>query len=165
MRESRLARGWTLEQTEEYIRKSNPDGLTVTLKNISVMERALCVPSWNNFCLLAEAQYLERDGKILTLSELMDIVSQMPDTSHETKCLQSLLLSYCNNNDLTIDDLMKIYGEHLDVRKLYSGDFDRISNKMYLVQFLCMILHNPDTGKLFRYPDVLLAYCKNKGRS
>lgn len=75
IKQSRVAKGWSLRELEAYIEEFT--GHKITNSTLSGLERANREPNWNTLAIVAAAQFcLKEDGRPYTVEEFCDIASE-----------------------------------------------------------------------------------------
>jgi transcriptional regulator with XRE-family HTH domain len=164
MRRSRHLRGWTLRQCQDYIIEST--GGKVQFRTIQQIERGTIMPMWNTFCAIAESGFIQANGKMLTLENLMDVASGnyeeiiAPGTMerHIRNCIADLINKHCDRNDCSKAEFARMYGiSAVELDDLIKGrELDDLEAVLILVS---SALVNPITQKRFRSYQELLEYC------
>ena len=164
MRRSRQLQGWTLRQCQDYIIEKT--GGRVQFRTIQQIERGTVLPMWNTFCAIAESGFIQANGKLLTLENLMDVASGNYEEiiapgvmeRHIRKCIADLIDSHCDRNDCSRAEFARMYGiSAVELDCLIKGrEIDDLEAVLILVS---SALVNPTTQKRFRSYQELLEYC------
>jgi hypothetical protein len=164
MRRSRHLMGWTLRQCQDYIIDST--GGKVQFRTIQQIERGTIMPMWNTFCAIAESGFIQANGKLLTLEELMEVASGNYQNilrpgimeHHVRKCIANLIDNHCDRNDCSRNEFARMYGINpIELDCLIKGrEVDDLEAVLILVS---SALVNPTTEKRFRSYQELLEYC------
>lgn len=164
MRRSRQLRGWTLRQCQDYIIEQT--GGQVQFRTIQQIERGSVFPLWNTFCAIAESGFIQANGKLLTLEDLMNVASGNYEEiiapgimeRHIRKCIADLINKHCDRNDCSKAEFARMYGiSAIELDGLIKGrELDDLEAVLILVS---SALVNPITQKRFRSYQELLEYC------